>query len=150
MPIAAFTAATIIVAATVAPDPCALFSKADLVKITHWTITSVERKSFALPMGSGTMCAYDAKEGDAVVTVPDGSSAFLGTNPVTDPNDNGIANEIKGFRAYVYVANGTVYMEALHSGRAASVRLTPNDAPPSTDELTAIARVVVPRLTGKR
>jgi len=131
-------------------DPCAFLSKSELVRITRWTITGVERKTFHLPMGSGSMCAYEAKEGAAVVMVPDGTNAFLGTSPVTDPDSNGLAREIKGFPAYVYAANGTVFMEGAHGGRAVSVRLTPNDAPPTLEELIAVARIVVPRLKAKR
>ncbi len=131
----------------VTPDPCAFLSRAELVRITRWTITGVERKTFHLPMGSGSMCAYQAKEGAAVVMVPDGTSAFLGTSPMTDPDSNGLAIEIRGFPAYVYAANGTVFMEGRHGGRAVSVRLTPNDAPPTLEELTDVARIVVPRLS---
>lgn len=93
------------------------------------------------------MCAYDAKEGSAVITVPDaGGDPFLGTSPVTDPESNGESMEIKGLPAYTYVWNGGVYMYGRHGGRSVFIKVVPNDGPVSVEDLIAIAHVVTPRL----
>jgi len=129
------------------PDPCIFLSKAELSKVMGWTVTGVTRKRYDLPKASGSICSYDAKEGSAVVTVPDGGgNAFLGTSPITDPESNGEAREIKGLPAYAYVWNGGVFMYGLHGGRDVSIKIVPNNDPVTVEQLTAIARVVAPRL----
>lgn len=140
------TASTSQSAQAVPSDPCGYLSKSELARVMGWTVTGVTRKRFDLPRASGTMCAYSAREGSAVITVPDFGGAFLGTSPVTDPESNGEAIQIKGLPAYAYAWNGAVFMYGLHGGRAVSVKVVPNNDPVTLEQLTAIAKLVSPRL----
>ncbi|MGZ3496532.1 MAG: hypothetical protein ACXVAM_11970 [Vulcanimicrobiaceae bacterium] len=147
----AFGTSTLCAVQAASPDPCAYLSKVELSRVMGWTVTGVARKRYELPRGSGAICGYDAKEGSAVITVPDGGgNAFLGTSPVTDPESNGEAIQIKGLPAYAYAWNGAVFIYGLHGGRAVSIKIVPNNDPVTLEQLTAIARVVSPRLKNPR
>lgn len=125
-----------------------MISKGDIERVLHWTIESTKSEAYALPVGSGTVCTFDAKDGSVIVMLPDTGSSFLGTNPLVEPQAMGEMVAVHGVGDSAQIFDGTIYIKK--NQRELSIKIVPNNGEPHDADLAALGKVAVRRLIADR
>jgi len=142
------TAAIIALLAQVAlarePGPCALLTRADVVRVLHWAPHSGRESEYHLPQSSGSRCTYEADEGSVLVLVPNSGSSFLQNNDLVDPFRNGLGTRVPGIADSVQIFDNTIYVSK--HGNSVSIAVLTTNGTTSASTLTAFARMVARRM----
>ncbi len=135
---------SLVVAAAAATSPCALVTKADVVRTLHWTVDNGREVAYRLPQTSGEICRYESGDGTILVTVPDRGSSFFQNNDLVDPFKNGLGTSVPGLGASVTMFDNTAYVSK--HGRSISVAILATAGAADERALTAFAKILVKRM----
>jgi len=119
--------------AAVPRDACTLITKADIQRVLRWQVNSMSDEPYHIAASSGTVCTYETRDGSVIVTLPEAGSAFLGTNPLVEPELNGQMVKVHGVGDSAQIFDGTIYV--MKRQRGFSVKIVPdsNTNPTNTD-----------------
>ncbi|MDQ6767037.1 MAG: hypothetical protein M3Z41_04425 [Candidatus Eremiobacteraeota bacterium] len=121
-------------------DACSLVTKADIQRVLHWPVNSVTDQPYHIAASSGTVCTYETRDGSVIVTLPETGSAFLGTNPLVEPELNGQMLKVKGVGDSAQIFDGTIYV--MKRQRGFSVKIVPNNnTNPTNTNLIRLAKI---------
>jgi hypothetical protein len=133
-----------LVAYAAPPGPCALLTRADVVKVLHWPVAAGRESSYRLPQSSGERCTYDAADGTVMVVLPNSGSSFLQNNDLVDPFRNGLGRRIPGIGDSAQLFDNTIYLSK--HGTSVSVGVVMANGNVSDASLTALAKLIAHRL----
>ncbi|HTJ27722.1 MAG TPA: hypothetical protein VMA36_16315 [Candidatus Limnocylindria bacterium] len=133
-----------LVAYAAAPGPCALLTRADVVKVLHWPVGAGRESSYRLPQSTGERCTYDAADGTVMVVLPDAGSSFLQNNDLVDPFRNGLGTRVPGIGDSAQLFDNTIYLSK--HGTSVSVAVVMTNGTVSSTSLTALAKLIARRL----
>lgn len=125
--------------AAVPRDACSLITKADIQQVLHWPVNSISDETYHIATNSGTVCTYETRNGSVIVTLPETGSAFLGTNPLVEPELNGQMVKVHGVGDSAQIFDGTIYV--MKQERGFSVKIVPGSTNPTNTDLINLAKI---------
>ena len=121
-------------------NACSLITKANIQQVLHWPVKSMSDERYHIAASSGTVCTYETTDGSVIVTLPETGSAFLGTNPLVEPELNGQMVKVHGVGDSAQIFDGTIYV--MKQERGFSVKIVPeSNTNPTNTDLINLAKI---------
>ncbi len=119
---------------------CSLITKADIQRVLHWPVNAMSDEPYHIAASSGRVCTYESRDGSVIVTLPETGSAFLGTNPLVEPELNGQMVKVHGVGDSAQIFDGTIYV--MTRQRGFSVKIVPDGTTnPTNADLIDLAKI---------